>query len=83
MVPGRAARATGDEVDEGPSADDIERFGNVTRRCPECGKDVFDDVAICYHCGYAMEKTAAPGKTPVWVIVTVVLVMVSIVWWVL
>ena len=66
------------EDDDGPSAEDIERFGGETRTCPECGKEVFDDSAVCYHCGHAFEGTAegAPDKTKTWVLV-VVIVMVA------
>lgn len=67
-----------DEDDDGPLAADIERFGGETRTCPGCGKEVYDDTAVCYHCGHAFEGTTAgsPGKTKTWVVV-VVLVMVA------
>jgi hypothetical protein len=39
------------EFDEGPSDEDIERFGDVTQRCSECGTELYDDVAICWQCG--------------------------------
>ncbi|MFN7021442.1 MAG: zinc ribbon domain-containing protein [Phycisphaerales bacterium] len=63
--------------DEGPSPDDIERFGDATRRCPECGKDVFDDSAVCYHCGYAFERADEPGagRGRLWVVATVVVLV--------
>lgn len=66
-----------DEDDDGPSAADIERFGDVTRRCPECGKDVFDESAICYHCGHAFERgqVAGSGRSRLWVVATVVVLV--------
>ncbi len=65
------------ELDELPSEDDVQRFGDVTRTCPECRKEVFDDAAVCYHCGHAFERTTG-GSTlsPKWVIVTVVVLIV-------
>jgi hypothetical protein len=61
--------------DDGPSRADIERFNNVTMRCPHCGKEVFDDVAICYHCNMAITK---PIKgVPMWVIITVIAVLLG------
>ena len=68
------------EIDEGPQQADIERFSHVTKSCPACKKDVFDDTAICYHCGHAFERTTAgSGKTPLWVIATIgVLVLVFV-----
>jgi predicted nucleic acid-binding Zn ribbon protein len=60
-------RADDDEIDEGPLDSDIERFSDPTRTCPECKKTVFDDVAICYHCGYAFEARHERGaRTVVW-----------------
>jgi hypothetical protein len=66
-----------DEDDDGPTAEDLERFGGETRTCPECKKEVFDDTAVCYHCGHAFMGTAhgAPGKSKTWIIVIVVLLI--------
>ena len=79
VVPSRPRRrAEDDELDELPSAADIERFSNVTRTCPECKKEVFDDAAVCYHCGYAFERTTAgSSKSKPWVIVVVVLLVLA------
>lgn len=70
-----------DDDDDGPSPEDLERFGGQTRTCPECRKEVFDDTAICYHCGHAFEGTAdgAPGRPRPWIIVTVVLLVLAFV----
>lgn len=66
------------EVDENPSEEDLARFGDVTRTCPECRKEVFDDAAICYHCGHAFERTTA-GSTasPRWIIITVIVLVLA------
>lgn len=67
-----------DEFDESPQAADIERFSDVTRSCPECNKEVFDDSAVCYHCGHAFERTTAgSSKTPAWVMITVVVLVAA------
>jgi hypothetical protein len=67
-----------DEIDDdGPSRSDIERFNNVTTRCPECRKEVYDDVEICYHCGHAMSR--APKGAPLWLIITVVAVLLAMI----
>lgn len=52
-----------EELDEGPSAEDIARLDNPTRVCPSCGKDVFDDSEVCYHCGHHF---SARDKTTNW-----------------
>ncbi|MFN0010396.1 MAG: hypothetical protein ACKVS8_02000 [Phycisphaerales bacterium] len=64
------------EFDEGPSADDIERFGDVTRTCPECHKEVFDDAEVCYHCGHAFSRAPSKGL-PRWAIVTAGVVLAA------
>lgn len=70
-----------DDDDDGPSVEDIERFGGETRTCPECGKEVYDDTAVCYHCGHAFEGTAegSPTKAKPWVVVVVVLMVAGFV----
>jgi len=77
VVPSRARRAR--ERDEGPSDEDIERFGDVTRTCPECGKQVFDDAAVCYHCGHAFEEREDAKGTAKWVVVTIVVLIAGFV----
>lgn len=74
--PAPRRRDDDDEGDyEGPSQTDIERFNHETTRCPHCGKEVFDDVVICYHCDTAITK---PAKgVPMWVILTVVAVLLA------
>lgn len=58
---------------EGPSDEDIERFSNPTRACPECNTEVYDDTELCWNCGHAFR--AQPGKLPTWVLVTAGLVI--------
>ena len=40
-----------DEVDQGPSAADLERFGDPTTTCYECGATLYDEASICQKCG--------------------------------
>ncbi len=65
--------------DEGPLEQDIERFSDVTRPCPACKKDVFDDAEVCYHCGHAFEGTSAGSGNgpPAWVMLAAGLVLVG------
>ena len=37
--------------DEGPSPEDLERFGGDTGRCPSCGEEVWDQADVCPSCG--------------------------------
>ena len=87
VVPGRIRLRR--PPDENPSEEDIQKFGDVTRTCPECKKEVFDDAAVCYHCGHAFERTA-PGSSasPKWIVVTILVIVAAFVvaalgglWW--
>lgn len=73
------SRAQRNDHDEGPLPQDIERFNGVTRACPECGKEVFDDVTRCYHCGADMDapRGGRKSRTPVWVAVTAAVVIAA------
>jgi len=47
---------------EGPSADDIDRFGSETRLCPECGAEVWDEASICPRCGLALDDAISSPR---------------------
>lgn len=67
-----------DSDPEGPSAADIERFGDVTVKCPECGTELFDDVALCWKCGRAVGSgVGREGKTSRWTIAVVVVLIAA------
>ncbi len=61
------ARRNPDELDEGPSDDDVEAFSDVTVKCPKCGSVLHDDVELCWKCGHAL-GTSEDSTTPKWVI---------------
>lgn len=65
---------------EGPSAADLDRFGDELTTCRECGQKFYDQAEICPNCGAAVG--AERRSTPVWVVVTVILVLIAlaIVW---
>ena len=65
------------EVDDGPSEEDIERFGGVTQACPECGTELFDDVTVCWNCGHVLSSVRSRGL-PTWATIVVVLVVIAI-----
>lgn len=79
MVDGRGRGGDPDEFDDLPSEEDIARFGDVTQTCPECGKEVFDDTEICYHCGHALSTAAGSAKSGKWVVATVVVIVAAFV----
>lgn len=73
--------ADDDGPDDGPSDADIARFGDVTVKCPECGTELYDDVALCWKCG----RPVGPGApkesngAPLWIIITVLAVIATFV----
>ncbi len=42
-------------IDEGPSAEDLDRFGGDLGHCPQCGAEVWDDAPACPACGVWIE----------------------------
>jgi uncharacterized protein (DUF983 family) len=75
MAPRRSVR----DDDDGPRAEDLEAFGDATRRCPECGATLHDDVDLCYKCGRALGSSADAKPLPVWVMVVVGLIVLGLV----
>lgn len=66
---------TWDEADpEGPSAEDIERFGDEWRRCPRCSREIYDQAEICPYCGHALG--AEPPRVPIRYILIVMAVLI-------
>jgi hypothetical protein len=73
VVP-RRERPPAPVPDEGPSDDDLRRFGEVTVTCKHCGTELYDDAAICYTCGRSILGDEAKGL-PTWAwMVAVVLI---------
>lgn len=68
-----APRDRSHEIDEGPSEEDIARFGDVTVRCRECGTELYDDVAVCWNCGRAVGGSDEAGRLPWWALVAAIL----------
>ncbi|NNF43953.1 MAG: hypothetical protein HKO59_12940 [Phycisphaerales bacterium] len=38
-------------IDEGPSSEDLERFGGDTVTCRSCGAEIWHDAPVCPECG--------------------------------
>ena len=60
--------AESDPFDEGPSAEDIARFGGESQTCEECGAGIYDGVSMCPRCGAfqldAIENRRSPERSP-------------------
>lgn len=55
--------------EEGPSEADLEAFDSVTRVCPECKTEVYDEATVCHSCGHAFAATS--DGLPTWAVATV------------
>ncbi len=51
-----------DELDLGPSPEDLRRFGGETAYCPHCGGEVWDQAEVCPACGAYL--AGAPTSRP-------------------
>lgn len=60
---------------EGPSAEDLDRFGSEFKACPACGSDVFDQSELCQACGYAFEREFK--GMPIWAAVTLIVALLA------
>lgn len=80
----RRADLEQDDIDpEGPSAEDLERFGSQFRSCPACGAEVYDQAEVCPECLAPMSATRSQGL-PTWAILAACAVLVTFVlFWVL
>ncbi len=63
--------------DEGPSQADLEKFSGVTRPCPECGAELYDDVELCWKCGHALGSE--PARPPWWIIAVAIALLVALI----
>lgn len=58
---------------DGPSAADLDRFGDELTSCPSCGKALYDQSPMCPHCGHIMEEQ--PKTMSLWVVGVIVLMV--------
>lgn len=69
-----------DDDAEGPSADDIARFSDVTVKCPGCGTELFDDVRECWKCRRSVDsRNLHETGLPTWVVLTAVALLLLVI----
>lgn len=64
---------------EGPSGEDLDRFGGEFVRCPSCSREIYDQSEVCPHCGEAVEESRLEKGMPRWAVVTAVVAIVGVV----
>jgi len=67
-----------DDIDDNPTPEDVARFDSVTRICPGCKEEVYDDAELCWQCGRALDAEG-DAKTPMWIIVAAAIALGAIV----
>lgn len=67
-----------DPRDEGPSAEDLDRFGGDTIRCASCNEELYHDAAFCPSCGEVTDQ-GSESKPKRWVVVTGVIALLAFV----
>lgn len=72
-----ARRPSDDDIDEGPSEADIERFGGETTRCKRCGASVYDDSDWCHKCGEVLSDPDEARK-PTAIVAIVVAILIAV-----
>ncbi|MEZ6210072.1 MAG: hypothetical protein R3B46_02325 [Phycisphaerales bacterium] len=73
---------TGKEFDfdeEGPSEEDLCKFGSDIKRCASCRTEMYHSATICPACGHAEESVRASGKR--WVLITALVAFVAMLAW--
>ena len=77
-------------IDEGPSIDDLNRFGSDEAHCPECGEEIYDQAEYCPKChAYLAGNTSS--RSPVerefrgkwYILIAIILLIVFVLTYVL
>ena len=51
---------------DGPSASDLDRFGNEVDPCPHCGAMIYDQAELCPKCGWYLLDN--PKSVSLWAV---------------
>ena len=75
------------DLDEDPSDADVERFGDETAYCPDCGARVWDEADICPKChayigGQTLSRPPTEhGLRKRWLAVIAIILLLAMLWW--
>ncbi len=74
-----------DWIDEGPSDEDLDEFGqdtaSTTMPCPECGAEMHDDSERCPTCGqYITRQTNEWAGRPLWWVLLAIAGAGALIW---
>lgn len=67
---------------DGPSAEDLDRFGGEMVTCPHCGAQAPDSAAYCHKCGERLDERPPGARSmPMWAWITLFLVIMMVIGW--
>jgi len=66
---------------EGPSAEDLDQFGDELDTCPNCKSTIYDQAEMCPECGWYLGEVEK--SMSIWVILGVCALMMIVLFWVL
>lgn len=76
------------ETDDGPSLDDLNRFGRDTGYCPHCGAEVYDQAMFCPQCTRPIEgnvRSEHPSRSrefdAKWIAVVAIFIVLGLLGW--
>ncbi len=69
--------------DEGPSLEDLNRFGSDEAHCPDCGEEIYDQAEFCPKCrAYLAGNTSS--RPPIesefrgrWIVLVAIIVLIA------
>ncbi len=64
---------------DGPSAQDLDRFGSELDTCPNCKSTIYDQAEMCPQCGWYLGEV--PKSLSPWVVVGVCGLIVMLLMW--
>jgi predicted amidophosphoribosyltransferase len=76
-MPRKSVRRPVEDTSDAPRQADIDALDDVSKPCPECRADLYDDAEVCWKCGHALRGEAAPPKAWVkWAAIVLLMVFV-------
>jgi hypothetical protein len=76
---GRRPNDDWDAEEESDATHDGDSDDGDTMPCPHCRREIYDDSERCPHCGEYLGGSDEPGTgKPLWVVVTVIVVLAAI-----
>ena len=63
---------------EGPSDADLDRFGDATVTCRNCGRVLYDDTDTCPACLEPLSRRSPSSRPPLWLFLVIGLLVLAL-----